>query len=319
MGTGTLTLNGGTLDATLAGLALSNTAQNWGGNFTFKGSNSLNLGNVPINLTQGTQITVANNTLTVSGGISGGNGLTLAGSGTLILGATNAVTTATSSFTGDLTLNGGTTVVAWLANSNGDTALGLASNSRNVNVNAGATLLFVAPNATGTGFYVTNVPTLNINGGTVTNAEPGGPFPAGKINNALNNVNLNNGVLTATTGEQEPVGPGYAAWNVNGTITSNGNSVISTTDPVFGTLMFGNAGQSSGTTTINIQSGTLTVSARAKDDADTQTSWMYLTGNGKLILTASNTYTGGTWVGGGRCSLAPARPGRTARSCPPVA
>ena len=67
----------------------------------------------------------------------------------------------------------------------------------------------------------------------MTNGEPGNGFPVGLVNNALNNVSLTNGVLTATTGQHG----GYAAWNINGTITSSGNSLISTSDPVYGTVM----------------------------------------------------------------------------------
>ena len=83
------------------------------------------------------------------------------------------------------------------------------------------------------------MPTLVINGGVVTNADPLG---TGAINNALNNVTLSSGTLTATTGEQEPAGPGYGAWNINGEIVSTGNSLISTSDPVYGTLMLAHGG-----------------------------------------------------------------------------
>jgi autotransporter-associated beta strand protein len=75
--------------------------------------------------------------------------------------------------------------------------------------------------------------------------------------------------------------------------------------------MFGNGGLSSGTTTVNVQSGTLTVSSPlVQDDADTQVSWMYVAGNGTLLLTASNTYTGGTWIGGGTLQLGTGQAGQ---------
>ena len=85
--------------------------------------------------------------------------------------------------------------------------LGLPSNARTITVNPGIMLQVEAPNIFGQ-FYATNVPTLVINGGVVTNADP---TNSGAINNALNNVTLNGGTLTATTGEREPVGPGYGA------------------------------------------------------------------------------------------------------------
>ena len=156
-----------------------------------------------------------------------------------------------------------------------------------------------------TGFYGTNVPTLNISGGTVTNADPfAGSAGSGTINNALNNVNLNNGVLTATTGQQEPVGPGYGAWNINGVVTSTGNSLISTSDPVYGTVMLSNGGVSSGTTTINVTNGTLTVSAPlVQDDADHNVSGLLKSGTGTMVLSGSDTYTGGTIVTAGTVIL----------------
>ncbi len=116
----------------------------------------------------------------------------------------------------------------------------------------------------------------------------------------MNNVNLTNGVLTATTGEHEPVGPGYAAWNINGTVTSSGTSLISTSDPVYGTVMLANGGALSGTTTINVSDGTLTVSAPlVQDDADNNVSAMLKSASGTMVLSGTNTYTGGTIVNDG--------------------
>ena len=217
------------------------------------------------------------------------------GSGTLVLtGApVGGIPTATSSFTGNVTVDNGTLVAAAVA-SGGSSVLGGASNSRTITVNSGATLLFVVPNALGTGFNATNVPTLAINGGTVTNADPGSPFPAGFINNALNNVNLTDGVLTATTGQHG----GYAAWNINGTVTSSGQSLISTSDPVYGTVMLNSTG--SDNTTFNVTDGTLTVSAPlVQDNVDNVVSGLTLTGGGTMVLSATNTYQGGTTVADG--------------------
>ena len=175
------------------------------------------------------------------------------------------------------------------------------SNSRTVSVNSGATLLFVAPNATAPAFNAANVPTLNISGGTVTNAEPGNGFPTGLINNALNNVNLTDGVLTATTGQHG----GYAAWNINGMITSSGNSQISTSDPIYGTVMLSSSGGVGGVgvTTFDVTDGTLTVSAPlVQDNVDGDVSGLSLMsdfGSGTLVLSGTNSYMGGTTVNSG--------------------
>jgi fibronectin-binding autotransporter adhesin len=231
-------------------------------------------------------------------GSAGANNLVMTGTATQILSGApvGGIPTATSSFSGYVHVNGGTLVAAAEA-SNGNTVLGADSNSRTITVNAGGTLEFVAPNVLGTGFSSTNVPALDISGGTVTNAEPGAPYPAGHINNALNNVTLTGGVLTATTGNHVN---GYAAWNINGTVTSSGNSLISTSDPVYGTVMLSSTANSA-STTFDVTNGTLTVSAPlVQDNHDGIVSGLNLTGGGTLVLTATrNTYTGPTTVYGG--------------------
>ena len=71
---GTLTINGGTLDSTVAGVSLPNNVQNWNGDFTFKGTQNLNLGTGAVTLGSSRTVTANANTLTVGGVISdGGN------------------------------------------------------------------------------------------------------------------------------------------------------------------------------------------------------------------------------------------------------
>jgi autotransporter-associated beta strand protein len=224
------------------------------------------------------------------------------GTGTEVLGSLTSATISGSSFTGDITVNGGTLIGAAASNGNNG-PFGAGSNSRNINVNAGATLVFDAPNMFAQSFFgATNVPTLNINGGVVTNGDPAG---TNKVNNALNNVNLTGGTLAATTG-QHPNGyaAGYAAWNINGTVTSSGNSVISTTDPVYGTTMLSNGAAANGVTTFNVQNGTLLVSAPLVEDlTDGLVGGLRQTGAGTLLLTAPNTYSGNSTVNGGTLQL----------------
>jgi fibronectin-binding autotransporter adhesin len=262
-------------------------------------------GLVAINLTRGpanppADMIIASNITPIFGS---GNGINVTGNGVLVLTATTSggIPISGSNYTGDVTISGGTVVVAAKAGGN-NTVLGNGDNTRTVTVGAGAVLEFIAPNATATAFNSTNVPTLDINGGTVTNAEPGAPFPAGLVNNALNNVSLTNGVLTATTGQHG----GYAAWNISGTITSSGNSLISTSDPVYGTVMLNSSGGTSsvGVTTIDVLDTQLTISAPlVQDKVDGLTSGLLLTGGGTLELSGTNTYTGGTNVVGGTLVL----------------
>ena len=92
IGTGPLTLAGGNFDNTSgSAIALStNNPQNWNNSFTFLGSSDLNLGSGSVTLGANCQVTVGNGNLTVGGPISGGFGLTKAGSGTLILNGQNS-------------------------------------------------------------------------------------------------------------------------------------------------------------------------------------------------------------------------------------
>jgi fibronectin-binding autotransporter adhesin len=225
------------------------------------------------------------------------------GTGTEVLGSLTSIATATSTFTGNVTVNGGTLIGA--AQSNGAaTSFGYASNSRTITVNAGATLQFDAPNTFGQFYATSTVPTLYITGGMVTNADPVGQmFGAHLVNNPLNNVIMSSGTLTAMAGENGP-GGSYGAWNINGQITSTGNSLISTSEPVYGAVMLSNGGAALGATTFNVASGILTVSAPLiQDNVDGNVSGLILTGSGTLLLSGTNTYSGGTTINSGTLAV----------------
>jgi autotransporter-associated beta strand protein len=107
VGTGTLSIGGTapSIDNT-SGSALtiaSNNAQSWNGDFTFAGSNSLNLGTGAVALGSTRNVTVTASTLTVGGVISGvaPRGIQKSGAGTLLLAGAN-------SYGGDTTISGGT-------------------------------------------------------------------------------------------------------------------------------------------------------------------------------------------------------------------
>ena len=157
IGTGLLTVGAGTtIDNTNGGGTLStNNAQNWNGNFTFTGSNNLNMGTGAVAMSASRTVTTNGaSTLTVGGAISGvGFGLTKEGPGTLSL-------SGASTFTGGTIVNAGT-----LALSGG----GAAGRVRGVlTINAGAAVVATATDALG---YTVGqqVDTLNINGGTLHN------------------------------------------------------------------------------------------------------------------------------------------------------
>jgi autotransporter-associated beta strand protein len=122
LGTGTFTINGGTInnDTTALTTLSTNNVQVWNGDFTFQGTKSLNMGTGAVSLgaTAGTTrtVTVNANTLTIGGVISNGtNGLTSttaltkAGAGTLLLTGANAYTGATTVQAGTLQTSGSLT------------------------------------------------------------------------------------------------------------------------------------------------------------------------------------------------------------------
>ena len=103
---GTFVINGGIIDNTSGGsITTLNYPQTWGGDFTFTGSNALNLGTGTVSLSATRQLTVSASTLTVGGIISGGSfGLTKAGAGTLLLNGVNTYTGVTTISAGTLQL-----------------------------------------------------------------------------------------------------------------------------------------------------------------------------------------------------------------------
>ncbi len=126
IGTGPLTISGGTINSTISGITLgTNNLQNWNGDFSFTGSQSLNMGTGAVNMSGNRTVTVSANTFTVGGSISGGGfGLTKAGTGTLTL-------------TGGNTYSGTTTISAGTLNANSTDALGNGSATNTLIFNGG--------------------------------------------------------------------------------------------------------------------------------------------------------------------------------------
>ena len=140
LGTGLFTINGGTLDATLALTNVDNNAQVWNNDFTFTGTANLNLGAGAVTLGANSAVTVSANTLAVGGAIGDGaaNGFTKLGAGTLSL-------SANSTYTGPTLIGAGTVVIT-----NAPQALG----------------------ATAGGTTVSNGATLKLYGGLTISGEP---------------------------------------------------------------------------------------------------------------------------------------------------
>jgi autotransporter-associated beta strand protein len=161
LGTGALTIAGGALDNTSgAPIIIANNPQNWNANFSFTGTNNLDLGTGAITLNASPVVTVDANTLTVSGVIGGAFVLSKAGPGALSLTAAN-------------TLTGG---------------IALTSGILNIN----------KPNALGPGVFTITGGTIdNTSGGQITVASNGGVNWSGDFTFAgTNPLNLGSGVVT---------------------------------------------------------------------------------------------------------------------------
>jgi len=239
----------------------------------------------------------ANSTGSFSGVISDGGvgkelSLVKTGTDTLTLSGANT-------FNGNITVDGGTLIGAGATNSPGVTVFGTRANTRTITVNNGGTLQLNSGNILGTNHISITAPTLIVNsGGVVTNGSTAS-------NNALNNVELNGGTLTSTTGHVGSTSgiPVYGAWNLNGTVTSTGISTISTSDPTKGWIMLKVVGDK--TTDFTVTSGTLTVSAPVVDNpTDGNIGAVNKSGPGAMVFSGANTYTGNTTVSDGSLELA---------------
>ncbi len=144
LGSGTLTITGGTIDSTAAGVSLGNVSQNWNADFTFGGTNNLNVGSGPVLLGSNRTVTLNSGVLTVNGPISdGGMGFSLntAGTGTLALGGTSTYSGGTNVNSGALVVNGALTGSGGVTVQSGGTLAGTGLVSGGgVTLSGGATL-----------------------------------------------------------------------------------------------------------------------------------------------------------------------------------
>ena len=315
LGSGTLTINGGTLDSTVANIDLGGTGgynnpQNWNASFAFLGTHSLRLGDGNVALTNNPTVTVVQSTLTVNGAISGTSSLTKAGSGTLVLQGANS------------TYSNGTTVSAGILETLASNALGaggltmgngtldMQGYSATVASLSGAAGLITNINGTG------NSPVLTVNQQSVNTTYSGrlsdGATPLGllKGGSGMLTLSASNGysggtrILAGTlqVRNSAALGSSSGALAVNGgTLDLGGYSVTVASFSGGGSYVTNSSGTAS--LTVN-QSGNTTFNGTLSNGAGTLA--LLKSGGGLLNLGpgfSNNTYSGGTTVSGGTLQL----------------
>ncbi len=304
---GTLVINGGAIDNTSGGAITltSNNAQNWNSDFTFTGSNALNLGTGAVTMNATRNITVSASTLTVGGAIDSGgsaNGLTKTGAGNLILKSAGI-----SAYGGPTIVNGGTLTLDFGISTT--PANGLISSTPALTL-GGGTLATIAKNNVTSNQTIGGV-TLNAGGSAISATSTG----TGAMNLTLGAITRNaggtvdftlpgtGGITTTTTNTNGILGGwatvGGAGWAVgNGTIsalgagsyTANTWSGATNTD-VNNTFTVGAANASTNTLRFN-NNGSRTVTLNGTNS---------ITSGGILVTSLANnrieTISGGTLTG----------------------
>ena len=270
LGTGPLSFDGGTLDA-LTGITSTKA--------------------VTLNAGGGTFLADPNTVSTLSGTIGGAGSLTKAGLGTLIL-------TGVNTYSGGTNLNAGVIAVNNDANLGGgplsfdggtlEALTGIAS-AKAVTLNAGGGTFLADPNT---------VSTLSgtISGaGTLTKSGAGTLVLAG-VNTYTGGTNVLSGTLQAGSASGFSPNSGFT---VNSILDLNGFS--NTIGSLSGTGIVLNNGATAATLAVGNDNTTSTFDGSLQNG--TSALGLIKIGTGTLILTGSNTYSGGTTISAGALQL----------------
>ncbi len=278
LGTGTLTLNGGTIDNTSAGaLALAaNNSLAWNGNFVFGGSHPLNLGTGNVTLGGSATVNVAASSLTIGGPIAdSGTGFTQNGQGLLVL-------TGSSSYTGQTNVNGGTL------------SIGNGGSGASINATVGVALAVNVPLLFNHSDAVSFAPAITGGGAVVQ---------SGGLLSLLNGGNSYSGGTFVTAGTLQAstaggIGPTGGSLTVASGGVVNMNSVSATLGAFNGSGLIDNSG--SGSTTLTVGSGGANGTFAGTIQNTTGVLSLIKTGAGTLVLSGTGRFTGATTINGGQ-------------------
>jgi autotransporter-associated beta strand protein len=267
IGTGTFTITGGTIDNTSGGtITLSNNnVQNWNGDFTFTGTNALNVGTGAVAMNASRQVTVSSSTLAVGGIISGAFRLTKAGSGALTLSGAN-------NYTGGMTLSAGT------LNINNASALGTIAGTFIINggtidnTTAGSITTVNYPQTWGGDFTFAGSQNLNLGTGAVS-------MSASRTVTISSNTLTIGGVISGATFGLTKTGAGTL------TLTNTGNTYSGTTIITGGTLTLNpNAVAATFASQVELNGGTLSTTSIATNTVITSSSTLNLNASSTIAL-----------------------------------
>ena len=232
IGTGTLIINGGTLNNTSGSLVTLSTNNNqiWNANFSFNGTNDLNLGTGNVTLSKDLTVTVnSGSNLTVGGVVSstGSTPFTKQGSGTLILSGNNTYTGVTSIFAGTLS-------VSTLANGGAASGIGQSSNAASNLILAGTLRYTGAAVSTDRLFQLRSSFTIDASGTGALNFTNTGSMsfngapPANTLTLTGNNTGANTlaPVIGDNTGATSITKNGSGTWVLSGNNTYTGATTI---------------------------------------------------------------------------------------------
>jgi autotransporter-associated beta strand protein len=323
LGTGLVTLAGGTLDAVAGVRTLSaNNLIQVTGDFTFAGTNNLNLGTGTVTLPIAKTLTVTAGTLTIGGPVAG-NGLTKGGSGTLELQGNNT-------FTGPLTLaaSGGLTILSGnnTARPAAATALTVVGNGAKLQLQANTANTVAGISTALSAETAGNVKPLSLLDGSTlqlrsdTSVTFAGANNLGGLGVVSASIDVGQ-VSSAGVGRTLILAPaGFpvssATVNVTGAnnyslslpVISGVGAFTNTFNPTTANLLIG--GYSGTAATTLVLSGTSTANrVTGVISNGTSTATLIKSGTGTWELQGANTYTGVTTVREGTLVLSGARVG----------
>ena len=289
LGTGIFTVDTATtIDALTSGRTLNNSAYTANGNFTFTGTQNLDLGAGALTLGGNIILTASGSTLTVGGSIGetgGTRSLTKSGAGILVVNGGTSYNGATTVTAGTLTLagtrsgTGSTTLTAGTLNLNGANTGGGSTT-----LTAG-TLNLANLGALGTGAFT-------ITSGTLNNTAGSGLTLSGNQSTAIN------GSFTFTGTNSLNLGTGAVTLGATPTITTTGASTSLILGGNIGATLFGITKDGPGSLTLsgtnayggvtNVNAGTLNLSGSL-----TNASLGNINVIGGSTLNVTGTVTGG--------------------------